>query len=125
MTDAEECSAVIPSVLQVDPDPDALQSLIHMGFDQESAAKALQQCGNNQAKAIDTLVTWGRPATATATNAVGVKNDSSQSAGAASLLAQALQSGTSGQQLPCHGSETPPGHAFGTSASSATSELIS
>ena len=117
--------------MQVDADPDALQTLTQMGFNKESAVKALQQCGNKQAKAIDTLVSWGQSATASA-NAAEVKDDSSgravpkepashdvnsssQSVNAASLLAQALQSGTSGQPLPYRDSKTPPSYVLGES----------
>lgn len=85
-----------------------------MAFHQDSAAKALQQCRNNQAKAIERLVSRGDAAKAsppppststehssglesTGPESLGGDSSSSQLASAASLLAQALQSNPAGQ----------------------------
>ena len=101
-------------IVQIDADPDALQSLIGMGFNPQSAARALQQCQNVQVKAINALVSWGQSARAS-TVAAGFASttdtssntadstgptradldDFGQSAKAASLLAQALLSSKS------------------------------
>lgn len=102
--------------LQVDPDPSALQALTGMGFQQESAAKALQQCRNNQAKAIERLVSWGNAARASTPSTSAMRtgsepsssdrltepaslggDSSTQLVSAASLLAQALRSNPAGQ----------------------------
>lgn len=105
---------------QVNSDPAALDTLLNMGFNRDSATRALQQCHDDQAKAVDTLVSWGRAARAAGSSDVGEvasgSGDVSGSAGrsvtgtnvsqpaadAASLLAQALQSSKSGThiQLP-------------------------
>lgn len=101
--------------LQVDPDPSALQALAGMGFQPESAAKALQQCRNNQSKAIERLVSWGEAARASTPSTSALRTDSEPSksdkpaepaslggdsskqlVSAASLLAQALQSNPTG-----------------------------
>lgn len=105
--------------LQVDPDPATLQTLTCMGFNQDSAANALRQCGNKQARAIEMLVSWGPSARAstpptstvdaepgssnrgTSTVTASVEGDASrQMATAAALLAQALQSDPAGQHMP-------------------------
>ena len=90
-----------------------------MGFHQQSAAKALQQCRNHQGKAIEKLVSWGLSARALTPSispigtepsssdssdiprvAARIEGDSSsQLVTAASLLAQALQSDPAGQHL--------------------------
>lgn len=105
---------------QVNSDPAALDTLLDMGFNRDSATRALQQCHDDQAKAVDTLVSWGQAARAAGSSKVGEvasgSGDVSGSAGrsvpgtsisqpaadAASLLAQALQSSKSGIhiQLP-------------------------
>ncbi len=105
---------------QVDPDPVALDTLLNMGFNRDSATRALQQCQDDQAKAVDTLVSWGQAARAASSSGVGdVSSGSGEAIGAAgssvtgtsvsqpaadaaSLLAQALQSSKPGThiQLP-------------------------
>ncbi len=105
---------------QVNPDPAALDTLLNMGFNRDSATRALQQCQDDQAKAVDILVSWGQAARAASSSDVGdVASGSggvSEAAGssvtgtgvgqpaadAASLLAQALQSSKPGThiQLP-------------------------
>ena len=102
---------------QVNPDPNALQTLTSMGFHLDSAAKALQQCHNKQANAIERLVSWGEaarsltpstqpPSTTTEPSSslestwpasLGGDCSSSQPVSAASLLAQALQSNPAGR----------------------------
>ena len=118
-------SIIVAACLQVDPDPSALQALTGMGFQLESAAKALQQCRNNQAKAIESLVSWGKAARASAPSTTALStcgepsssepsssgkpsepaslggDSSKQLVSAASLLAQALQSNPAGQHLTC------------------------
>lgn len=104
--------------LQVEPDPETLQTLTCMGFNQESAANALRQCRNKQANAIAMLVSWGPPAREVAPSVGLVDAEASSSNGsmskvtasaegkasrqmvtAAALLAQALQSSPAGQQF--------------------------
>jgi hypothetical protein len=105
---------------QVNPDPAALDTLLNMGFNRKSATTALQQCQDDQAKAVDTLVSWGQAARAAGSSGVGdVASGSGEAIGAAgssvtrtsvgqpaadaaSLLAQALQSSKPGThvQLP-------------------------
>ena len=105
---------------QVNPDPVALDTLLNMGFNRDSATRALQKCQNDQAKAVDTLVSWGQAARAASSSGVGdVASGSGEvsdaagssvtgtsvrqpAADAASLLAQALQSSKPGThiQLP-------------------------
>lgn len=100
---------------QVSPDPAALDTLLNMGFNRKSATTALQQCQDDQAKAVDTLVSWGQAARAAGSSDVGdVASGSGEAIGAAgtsvgqpaadaaSLLAQALQSSKPGThvQLP-------------------------
>ncbi len=102
---------------QVDPDPAALDMLLNMGFSRDSATRALQQCHDDQAKAVDTLVSWGQAARAASSSHVGDVasgiGDASGASGssgigtsvgqptanAASLLAQALQSSKPGTHI--------------------------
>ncbi|DBB10937.1 hypothetical protein WJX82_008688 [Trebouxia sp. C0006] len=94
---------------KVSPDPAALDTLLNMGFNRKSATTALQQCQDDQAKAVDTLVSWGQAARAAGSSDVGdVASGSGEAIGAAgtsvgqpaadaaSLLAQALQSSKPG-----------------------------
>lgn len=99
---------------QVNPDPAALDTLLNMGFNRDSATRALQQCHGDQAKAVDTLVSWGQAARAASSSgvrdaasgsgevsgaagsSVTGTNVSQPAADAASLLAQALQSSKPG-----------------------------
>lgn len=105
---------------QDNPDPAALDTLINMGFNRDLATRALQQCHDDQAKALDTLVSWGQAARAASSSSFGdVSSQNGEAIGAAgssvtgapvrqtaadaaSLLAQALQSSKSGThvQLP-------------------------
>ncbi|DBA81188.1 TPA: hypothetical protein ACH3X2_007006 [Trebouxia sp. C0005] len=96
------------------PDPAALDTLINMGFNRDLATRALQQCHDDQAKALDTLVSWGQAARAASSSSFGdVSSQNGEAIGAAgssvtgapvrqtaadaaSLLAQALQSSKSG-----------------------------
>ena len=95
---------------QAVPDTQLLENLLNMGFDRSSAATALQQCHNHQAKVIEKLVSWRQaastqdPGTASSRseedsvvsqdlgNSVTGEGHSQPAADAAGLLAQALQS---------------------------------
>ena len=104
---------------QVNPDPAALDTLLNMGFNRDSATRALQQCQDDKAKAVDILVSWGQAARAGSSGLGDVASGSGEAIGAAgssvtgitvsrpaadaaSLLAQALQSSKPGThiQLP-------------------------
>jgi len=99
----------------VEPDPGVLASLLHMGFNRDSAIKALQQCQSDQSKAVDTLVSWGQAArdqpsaskdaaSGSAERSAGaeaVAHGRQPAADAAVLLAQALQSSKSGTLVSC------------------------
>lgn len=105
---------VMDMLPQVNPDPVALDTLLNMGFNRDSATRALQQCHGDQAKAVDTLVSWGQAARAASSSgvrdaasgsgevsgaagsSVTGTNVSQPAADAASLLAQALQSSNPG-----------------------------
>ena len=98
-------------------DPAALDTLLNMGFNTDSATRALQQCHDDQAKAVDTLVSWGQAARAASSpgvrDAASGSGEGSGAAGssvtgtsvsqpaadAASLLAQALQSSKPGRHI--------------------------
>lgn len=99
---------------QVVPDTGLLENLLNMGFNRDSAATALQQCHNHQAKAIEKLVSWGQAARAHNPGSASSRNKqgrivsqglgdsvtgegrSQPAADAASLLAEALRSSKSG-----------------------------